>query len=181
MTIKKLGVGAKLIPQIPTGSTLVIRSMEHEKTLDKPIINMIEDYLVKECLDSRFKLMERDQDVVKKLIKERNTYSLLNDSLSLKNYYPSHIKSASYLLAYRVLECGIRTTPINRKSLYREALVRLHIRLINTKTGHIKYVRNIASIQSDEVSNHMNEYYQNFHYSIFKNEFPLQKKKESSK
>ena len=167
LAIKKLDVGAKIIPHIPTGSSIVIRSMEHPETLDEPVLNLIEDYLVSNCLKSNFNVLERDQDIVDRMIKERSTYSLLEDSLSEDTYYSSHLKSAKYILTYRILECGIRTSPITRKKLYREALVRLHVRLINAKTGEIKFVRNIASLQNDEVTNHMNEYYENFHYSFF--------------
>lgn len=167
LAIKKLDIGAKIIPSIPTGSSLVIRSMEHPETLDEPVLNLIEDYLVGNCLKSNFKVLERDQDIINKMIKERSNYSILEDSLSENTYYSSHLTSAKYILSYRILECGIRTSPITRKKLYREALVRLHIRLIDAKTGEIKLVRNIASLQNDEVTNHMNDYYKNFHYSFF--------------
>ncbi len=100
------------------------------------------------------------------MVKENGTYTIRP-----KN--ETHLKSSSLILAYRVLEFGIRTTPINRKTLYREALVRLHIRLINTKTGRISVAKNIASVSQDEISNELNKFYNDFHYNSFKNKFPL--------
>jgi hypothetical protein len=178
-TMKKLMVSTKIIPHLPPGKSVSIHSVEYNLSMDDKLRNMVEDYITNDLLKSEILVFERDDDLINYFVRENESFSLLNDSTSLQEFHKSHLKSSDYILAYRILECGVRTTPVNRKKLYREALIRLHIRLIETKSGQIKHIQNIAALKNDEVTNHMNTYYENFHYNIFDYVFPLNRKKEN--
>ena len=170
----KLNISSKLMPDLPARTFLSIYSLDSKSDSEILIRNMIEDYMTADLLKNNVRVLERDRDAIRYSVRENGMYKSEKSEMTMM----THLKNSELILAYRILEFGIRTTAINRKTLYREALIRLHIRLINSKTGHIKLIRNIASVQHDEISNEMNQYYENFHYELFKNKFPIDKMME---
>lgn len=78
---------------------------------------------------------------------------------SMKNPFTitGHVATADQILAYRVLECGISKTPVvsgparPEQMLFRMAKVRLHVRVIDAKTGIASWAGPLESEAVDEV------------------------------
>ncbi|MEK8022901.1 MAG: PEGA domain-containing protein [Candidatus Hydrogenedentota bacterium] len=69
----------------------------------------------------------------------------------------AYIPTADQFLAYRVLDCGISKTPIEEgeareeNMLYRRAELRVHLRVINAKTGIITWAGFLTGRTADEI------------------------------
>lgn len=65
------------------------------------------------------------------------------------------IESSDYLLSYRILECGVKINGSKElfkgryEAVERIAKIRLHLRLVNTKTGNIEWSDNITGTASE--------------------------------
>lgn len=139
-TIDKLKIGEQLIGKIPAGSSVALVSIEVTREndwMDKAPIAMIEDQLIKSLVENGFKVVERDEDALRNLIREgtNKNYSLSHDQWEDAIYspfydrwpsitdtlpklpfdvpdptfqlYETQMKGADYLVSYRVLEAGI--------------------------------------------------------------------------
>jgi len=69
-TIDDLGVAGAVSQQLPKGATVCVVSIESDKTGDSPLIAVIEDNLVSDLLGAGFTVLERDDDLVKRIIQE---------------------------------------------------------------------------------------------------------------
>jgi len=194
-TIDKMDLGGTLRGKIPANSSVALVSMETETTLDYPIIAMIEDQLVKSLLSNGFKVMERDKQMVTRLAQERKegTYSIIGEppsgmaELKIQEDYcpisplfiPIQLASADFIISYRIQEVGILYLPSDQplsKFKKREGLVRLHIRIQNTKSGEVLFADNILGTKSDEIRSAFVGQLSDYHYSFFQHEYPLQPK-----
>ena len=191
-TVDSMDLGNAMKKKIPSGSKVALVSLEKEITLDKPIIALIEDQLIQSLMISGFKVIERDQNAVKNLIKENthsDFYSLLqveNDFLNSTeveiskidffslNPVETKIHSAEYLISYRILECGVIYRDYDTKFDKREGLVRLHIRVQKTNNGEIIVAENIEGKKEDEIRKELVTQLADFHYSYFPYDYPLQ-------
>jgi len=135
-----LQIGEQLIGKIPAGSSVALVSIEMTREndwMDKAPIAMIEDQLIKSLVENGFKVVERDEDALRNLIREgtNENYSLSHDQWEDAIYspfydqwpdvtdtlpklpfdvpdptfqlYETQMKGADYLVSYRVLEAGI--------------------------------------------------------------------------
>jgi len=95
--------------------------------------------------------------------------------------FPTELMAADYLLSYRVLECGIvyrKGTSADRKK--REGKARLHLRVLNTKTGEVLYAHNIDAVVTDEIDAGLKDELADFHYTFFPADYPISRGVRSS-
>jgi hypothetical protein len=84
--------------------------------------------------------------------------------------------SAQYILAYRVLECGLMTRPIESTTERgREGRVRLHLRLHDARTGVILAAQNVENVITDQINIRDEGWLRNYHYRYFPTDLPLQR------
>ncbi|MBF0237825.1 MAG: hypothetical protein HQM12_08985 [SAR324 cluster bacterium] len=72
-TVDQIEVGNKLKQKLPAGSTVAVRSIEKDFTSDRPIVALIEDQMIKSLSENGYKVMERDENSVFHLSRERMT------------------------------------------------------------------------------------------------------------
>ena len=191
-TINQLDVGKELEGRISPKYNIALLSIEDNLTLDKPIVAMIEDQIISSLIDGGYTVVEREDDVIQKLIGEKtDAYSLtfnnppgnitydnitgdaLNPGIS---FMETQLNSAGILISYRILETGIvyYDIPGNKEYEKREAMVRIHIRIHKTRTGEIVHATNLTSVLSDTLRREFVNQLEAFHYSFFPYEYPLQ-------
>ena len=124
------------------------------------------------------------------LLVEKDLYTLARLFMGHDQYYPNplvphgaagldefeHLKPIDYVLSFRVLECGVRYVPLEKKlhGLYemvnRVALTKIHLRLINARTGVIKWSDMLTGTSEEKtprkyVSLAENGQYRFYHYA----------------
>lgn len=176
-TLNKIPIDSLLDSAIPGGSTIAIHSMETNKKGDRPILAIIEDTFIQKLHDSRFTVLDRDDETVAYLMQEAGD--------GFRNYKPAEsnnfLEDADYLLLYRVLEAGIVYRPdINRdlSKIKREALIRLNLRIANTQTGEVNLAASSIAKNQDNIDRRLWEDLASFHYSFFGYSYPVVKHTE---
>jgi len=154
------------------------------------LVATIEDQLVRALLKNQYLVLERDNDMLKHLLKEsRNTnfkesYSLMNQKIEKNGdsstvvfeLLKTHLKAADYIVSYRILECGlVYGRNVVDGNIERQGLVRLHVRVQNTENGEIVYAANESGDYKDRVPEDFLKYYENYHFNYFSYQYPLQK------
>ncbi len=181
-TVDKLDLG-KTFP-IPQGQSVALVSLETDKTLDIPIVASIEDQLVRSLLKNQFVVLERDNDMLKRMLAEnhatdfKNGYVIttMDSAKTFVKMFKTHLKAADYLVSYRVLECGIvYGRNIVDGYIDRNGLIRLHVRVQKVDTGEIVYADNLTGTYKDRVIAEYLQFYENYHYNYFGSAYPLQK------
>lgn len=87
----------------------------------------------------------------------------------------TNMKAADFIIAYRVLECGMVYRPSNTRGLKkREVQVRLHIRAHNAATGEILLATNLESRRTDQIDAESGKWLSNYHYTFFSRDLPVQ-------
>ena len=133
---------------------LVIASMEKPYSGDSLVSHLIEDNLITNLSNIKYNVLERDEDLIYRLMSEsEKKYRVIVEPHNLENL-DFNIQSADKILSYRVLECGIllessknRTYRNGGLDNIRHARTKLHIRVIDAKTGRIEF----ATILENEV------------------------------
>lgn len=72
-----------------------------------------------------------------------------------KHLLLTHLKSADYILSYRIQELGINYEDLDSKNVKRNSVARLHIRIEEVSTGKIVLAKNIESTAKDVVPSDM--------------------------
>ena len=70
-TVENLDLGGQLRGRLPAGSRVALRSLETEVTIDKAVVAIIEDQLLRSLLAGGFKALERDRHGVENLVEEK--------------------------------------------------------------------------------------------------------------
>lgn len=176
-TVDSLGIVNSVGTVIPPGSKVCIVSMERSTTGDYPLIAMIEDKVVRLLKKARYVVLERDDDLLRRLISERGeTYRLvwLPTDLPKEFVFDTLLVPAEYLVCYRVLECGIIYRKGSEEDLMRrEGMLRVHVRVQDTQSGEIVLADNLTAMVKDEVDRRIAEDLSDFHYSFFPADTPL--------
>lgn len=89
--------------------------------------------------------------------------------------YGTHLNPADFLVSYRILEAGILylADDVSYSSYkIREGLVKLYVRVQNTKTGEIVFADNLIGEMDDKVRIDFIPQLANFQYSFFSHEYP---------
>ncbi len=68
----------------------------------------------------------------------------------------ARLATADYLVGYRVLEHGLQYRDTNKtvgseRVVKRHALTRLHVRIVNAKTGAVVWARTVEGVENDEI------------------------------
>jgi len=180
--------------------------------LDDGVIYMIEDNLITLLIESGYNVVERDPDALGNLYRESDLkfkkanpkYKKLNsinnldklagpnieargsvineNSNSQAEYIETQINSATYILSYRVLECGVVYNEIANKSdvLDRSSRTRLHCRLTNTKTSKIYAAGLLENEFNDVVYASDVKNLQQISYKYYDHTLPLQSNDEDA-
>lgn len=190
-TVRKVGIAGLAKKHIPVGSRVALISMESTTSTDLPLISIIEDQLISEIVNSGFTILERDQHTVVNLAKEssRNGYSLMpagatqeTSNADVDSPTKTQLLTAQYLISYRVLECGIISSPAEEKELVlRDGMVRLHVRIIDAKSGAILVACMLAGNSRDRIQASIAMDLANYHYSFYSHKYPLQNQVDVSK
>jgi len=197
-TIHNLELGKQVENVIPKGSRIALVSIENDVTLDDALIAIIEDQLINSLVTSGFKVSERDETALGRLFEETNSdnyskwlyYNSFPQEATLKfsgdlkdidfkpyEVFQSNLKAADYLISYRILECGLiyrGWENIAEKQIDREGLIRLHIRVQETKTGDIILADNFDGKNTDKIDRVFANQLARFHYVNYEYRLPLQ-------
>lgn len=154
-----------------TNDTVAIWSLEFGKALDSPVNYLIEDNLLEKFAKKNITTVERDPDMLKRLYSETGyRYSWIIDSLWSPNMLAeSPIQKATKIVAYRVLDCGIKGIEpimveagkgggcifgggtIMQGMLERRAETHLGVRVINAHTGDIIWSDYVTGVAIDTI------------------------------
>jgi len=88
-TVGELELGAKMASVLPAGSSVALVSIEGPDTRDNTLTATLEDQLIRSLLESHFIVLERDRDLLSRLVSERAA-----DRFRL-TYLPSDVTIAS--------------------------------------------------------------------------------------
>ena len=132
---------------------IVVVSMEKPHSEDSMVSYLIEDNLITDLTKAKYNVLERDEDLLYRLISESEEgYRVVIEPRSIEEVLD--IQSADKILSYRVLECGILLESSRNKTYgnggydyIRYARTKLHIRVVDVKTGQIE----LATILENEV------------------------------
>lgn len=137
---------------------IVVVSMEKPHSEDSMVSYLIEDNLITDLTKAKYNVLERDEDLLYRLISEsgggrkKKGYRVVIEPRSIEEVLD--IQSADKILSYRVLECGILLESSKNKTYgnggydyIRYARTKLHIRVVDVKTGQIE----LATILENEV------------------------------
>ncbi|MEO0142884.1 MAG: hypothetical protein ABIL70_08175 [candidate division WOR-3 bacterium] len=125
---------------IRAGERIALINIETEKSRDYPINYLIEDRLIK-------KISEKGAIPV-----ERNTKLLPGLLLESGSSIPgTNLATASKIVTYRVLDCGIEFVPSAGGALIRRASAILHIRLEDAKKGNILWLGRVEGKYEDQI------------------------------
>ncbi len=181
-TVDKLNLGGVVKKVIPVGSRVALVSMELNTTGDRPFFAAIEDQLIQSLYSEGFIPLERDENLLGRLVAENKgtAYTVirlpLRDSVDQK----TSLMSAPFIVTYRVLECGLiyRDLPGDKQQSLRsrEGLVKLHIRIEKCSTGEIIYARNATGYFTDKIRVELVGDLKDFHYAYFPYDYPVQPK-----
>jgi len=163
-SIQGLEVVASLKSAINREQRIIVVSMEKSDSDDSLAGHLVADNIITNLVEQKYNVLERDEDLVSKLLWESTSDELSTTSENAN----SNILSADKILSYRVLECGTLLEP-TKNSTYRAyrkvgskeipylgddaldyiryARTKLHIRVIDAKTGKIE----LATILENEV------------------------------
>jgi len=182
-TIKAIDIGKTISSILPRGTYVALVSIELDSTIDYQLVAMIEDFMIQSLVHAGFKVLERDADLVKRLIEESHgkNYSLINldpfygDSTANVKVFGTNIRSVDYIISYRILECGLvyNKSLTSTSNMRREGLTRLFIR-VQKKDGEIIYANNLDGKHKDEIPIDFVGMLSNYHYTFFPYEYPLQ-------
>ncbi len=162
--------------------TVAIWSLEFGKALDSPVNYLIEDNLYEKFANKNISTVERDPEMLKRLYAETGyRYTWVIDTLwNLNMLAESPIQRATKIVAYRVLDCGIKSIKpiaveagkaggccifagkaggccifgggaIMQRMLQRRAETHLGVRIINAKTGDILWSDYISGVAIDTI------------------------------
>ena len=161
--ISSTNLAKELQGKIPSGSKIVLRSLEHESTEDLPMIAIIEDQLIQDLMAQGYTVLERDKNTIPKMIKEDLEEKYVRQ-IGVNNVKANKaIEAADYQISYRILKCtlfyepkvGLYDLTHQRSSTWLEynrvCDIELHIRVIDTKTGRIITAKNITGRKTDVV------------------------------
>ena len=199
-TVDNLQVGKLLTGIIPRGSKISVRSLELDTTEDIPIVAILEDQMLKSIVESGFSVCERDEQALNHLYKEsasdnfnvpKDKYSwLAGKEINIEtpslpegsnwDYIQTNLSSADFVLCYRIQECGLIYEKVkgSTRKVSRNAMVRLHVRLYDARTGEIVYARNVAGTNVDTIPRTAMFKLAKFHYTEFYPYSYPQEKKE---
>lgn len=216
-TMDALDLGKTLKKEVPPKSTFVLRSIERQQTVDEPIIAMIEDQAIASLVKVGYKVLERDAHTIGHLVREsaktlkvEEHYKPLVEGLDVKElhlkknsrliapahaYRESKLKSADYIISYRVLEVGIKYNSLNDgfqwsdlkttrwwfpwiypDEVERETMVRLMVRLQEVKTGRITYSQILQSKNEEILEQNVANKLKTYHYDFYQNSATSQTK-----
>ncbi len=122
------------------GERVALVSIETEKSKDYPTNYLIEDRLIKKISEKGAIPVERNTKLLPAL--------LLESGSSLPN---TNLATASKIITYRVLDCGIEFVPSAGGALIRRASAILHIRLEDAKKGNILWLGRVEGKVEDQI------------------------------
>ncbi|KIM09352.1 MAG: hypothetical protein KU28_01655 [Sulfurovum sp. PC08-66] len=212
-------LGQLLKTKLPSGANVALRSMEQKRTLDKPVDTLIQDVTIRSLVQNGFRPLERDEDALAHLrLEDDNTLKVevpqksITDTLEAENmelksvadlHYieenlvQSKLRSADYILSYRVLETGVKYHSTDDgfqwedlgtlrfwfeplipwaflQEVERESMIRLHVRAINAKSGEIIFAQNVHNLQNERVEKSLAKKLEDYHYDFFTASLPAQ-------
>ena len=186
-TVKELDIASMVKQVAPVGSTIALVSIEKPATVDLPIVAMIEDGLIEVLDKAGYKVLERDEDLLRRLVAEgsASTYQLVYPPSVPGDpdcpcpegvvVHDTQLESADYVISYRVLEFGVLYREGSKRSLAkREGVLRAHIRIQDVATGEVKLAERTTAMKTDEVDMRLVQGLADFHYSYYSTDSPLQ-------
>lgn len=91
-TVDELDISKTIKNRIPKKSNIVLRNIELDETSDRKIIALVEDQLIAQLVNSGYRVLERDENVIKRTLEER--YSGAKFSLFKKDIKSSDNQSS---------------------------------------------------------------------------------------
>ena len=104
---------------------------------------------------------------------ERKTVNSIEPGI---NFIETHLNSAEIAIFFHILEAGIiyQKHPEERGYLKREGMIRLHLRIQDTRTGKILHTANLTGKLTDTVRKQFKNQLASFHYKFAPNTHPIQ-------
>lgn len=183
--IKDVDVSSLCRDYVPVGGAVSLVTMSEAGQVPLPVEQMFEDGIIESLLNAGYRVCERSAPLVQSLINERTDsqygVSVLPDAgLSAE---PGHagqnpvtgggLDSAEYIIAYRLLECGIRTGPKPGSSATeRSCRLRANIRIVDAGTGCVLNADTMDYVVNDELDAHEVSQAKDYHYSWYGHRYP---------
>lgn len=136
-SIKKLDVP---IEKFTPADRVGIISIEFGEPVDFPVNYLIEDNLLRKLFEANVKILERDPDVFPVLFSEskENFQYCSKGAFDALSQLPSSLKTATKVLAYRVLECGVTTELIGKEERKEKPIIEVKIEVFGKKVTEEK-------------------------------------------
>ena len=175
-TVREVDIAGPISEVVPDGSTVCVVSIETTATTDIPVLAMIEDEFVENLVSEGYTVVERDDDLLKRMASEH----VGDDGYTLLGFPQPEIRTgllpAEYIASYRVLESGlIYRKGSKQDKVAREAMVRLHLRVQNSRSGEILLARTIEGNLEDEIDRSLAGNLADFHYTHYSSRYPVQR------
>ena len=184
-SIKNLKTVEKLKSKITKNDKIVVVGMEDEKTGDYSLLATLEDIIIKQFVTDGYKVLERDDDMIYRLISESlKNYqhvdkATLNSSKSISNVSDvPELSSADKIISYRVIESGIIYDYAEKNAkigeVEREARTILEVRLMDAKTSEILSAITLDGKANDFVKQEDIEALKKLSYNYYSHTLPKQ-------
>lgn len=171
-TIEGLELPEEMLSIIRDGGPVGLVSLETKETLDHPVVALVEDAIIEKLSGEDVQVAERDADMIDRFIAEGSAdgYALPDPERVVTEIAP-----ASFILAYRVLECGLQVRRAGTQKLrIREGRIRLHVRLHDARSGLVLASARVENTFEDTVKRKYLRELADFHYTFYANRLPLQ-------
>lgn len=135
-----------------TRDRVALVSTEFGEPVDIPVNYLIEDRLIEKLYKSNVKVVERDPDILPKLYSEMGPKYMYYPPgfFDFTFYTESTLSSATKILSYRVLDCGMTTEDISEEKVKRTAYTSLFVKIMDSRSNVLW-----SGVRTGEVSDTM--------------------------
>lgn len=194
-SVKGLEIVTTIQPVVATTDKVAVVSIERPYTVDLPINYLIEDNLIANLITAGYNVLERDADMIPRLVSEEGEkYKIVDLSrfegavkgggelvIPDQTEIDTQMESADKVLSYRLLECGILYEfpeggkPVKLgepRDVTRIARTRLYIRVTDAKTSEIKLATILENEIKDTIPSNQIGTLADIHYTYYEQAMP---------
>ncbi len=183
-----MNLPAKVAAAVTVSDMITFSSIETHTTTDLEVVVAVEDAVIRQFVNSGYKVLDRDFDQVHKNLLDSGK---LNGSAITVNYQEGlepvyvltknnalEITPATKVVTYRINEIGVIYTPVKDangyvKEVTRDARVILNVRVENPGTNQILYSSTIEGKYQDLLPATYARYLENVHYHFTPSNYPV--------
>ncbi|HOY84930.1 MAG TPA: hypothetical protein PLQ80_06505 [Candidatus Syntrophosphaera sp.] len=183
-----MNLPGKVASAVTVADMITFSSIETHTTSDHDVIAAVEDAVIRQFVNSGYKVLDRDFDQVHKNLLDSGK---LNGASVTVNYQEGlepvyeltknnalEITPANKAVTYRINEIGVMYTPIKDNNGYvnevtRDARVIINVRVENPATNQILYSNTIEGKYQDVLPATYARYLEDVHYRFTPSKYPM--------